>query len=81
MHQAPLYDLWTKYWSRWLENVWSFILTIYNHIKEEHLLHVQVVFDILQESKLYINLKKCEFLTNELLFLGFVIGVDEVKMD
>lgn len=56
-------------------------ILIYSRTKEEHLLHVQAVFDISQENNLYINLKKCEFLTNELMFLGFFIGLDGVKMD
>ena len=37
---------------------------------------------VLQANKLYINLKKCSFLTDKLLFLGYVDGiyVDEDKV-
>ena len=30
---------------------------------------------------MYINLKKCSFLTNKLLFLGYVVSVDEIHVD
>ena len=30
---------------------------------------------------MYINLKKCSFLTDKLLFLGYVVSVDEIHVD
>ena len=36
---------------------------------------------MLQANELYINLKKCSFLTNKLLLLGYVINVDRVHVD
>ena len=35
----------------------------------------------LQQNKLPINLKKCTFLQKELIYLGFVIAENELKMD
>ena len=35
----------------------------------------------MDENKLKINLQKCEFFTEELYFLGFIIGVHGMKMD
>lgn len=35
----------------------------------------------LQQNKLLINLKKCTFLQKELVYLGFVIAENELKMD
>ncbi|XP_050264131.1 uncharacterized mitochondrial protein AtMg00860-like [Quercus robur] len=32
-------------------------------------------------NELYINLKKCSFLTDKLLFLGYVVSVDEIRVD
>ncbi|CAJ2659015.1 unnamed protein product [Trifolium pratense] len=49
--------------------------------KEEHLEHVRLVLQVLQENQLYINLKKCTFSTNKLLFLGFVVGEDGIQVD
>jgi chemotaxis signal transduction protein len=39
------------------------------------------VLEVLQDNKLYINLKKCTFCTNKLLFLGFVVGEDGIQVD
>jgi len=46
-------------------------ILIYSSSEAEH---VQKVFTVLQASKLYINLKKCNFMTTSLIFLGFVIS-------
>jgi len=56
-------------------------ILIYSKIKEEHLEHVRLVLQVLQENQLYINLKKCTFSTNKLLFLGFVVGEDGIQVD
>ncbi|XP_071905956.1 uncharacterized protein [Coffea arabica] len=42
---------------------------------EEHLEHVKAVLDVLRRERLYANLKKCNFCSNELVFLGFIIGI------
>ena len=39
------------------------------------------VLEKLQQNKLLINLKKCTFLQRELIYLGFVIAENELKMD
>ncbi|CAL9020785.1 unnamed protein product [Prunus brigantina] len=49
--------------------------------KEEHLVHLRQVLDVLRENKLYVNLKKCTFCTNKLLFLGFVVGENGIQVD
>ena len=36
---------------------------------------------MLQVNELYINLKKCSFLIDKLLFLGYVINVDRIHVD
>lgn len=36
---------------------------------------------MLRENKLLINIKKCTFMHNRLLFLGFVISVDGIHVD
>ena len=36
---------------------------------------------VLQANELYINLKKCSFLTDKLLFLGYVVSVDGIRVD
>jgi hypothetical protein len=45
------------------------------------LVHLRQVLDVLKENKLYINLKKWTFLTNKLLFLGYIVSEDGIHMD
>ena len=39
------------------------------------------VLSLYVENKIYINLKKCTFCTSKLLFLGFVVGAEEIQVD
>ena len=43
--------------------------------------HLHEVFQTLREQKLYANLKKCHFLIDILVFLGYVVLGDGIKMD
>lgn len=56
-------------------------ILIYSKNKGEHLTHLRQVLDVLKENQLYINLKKCTFCTNKLLFLGYVVGEDGIHVD
>ena len=49
-------------------------ILIYSISKKEHLMRLWEVLTMLQESKLYVNLKKCSFMAKKLLFLGFVLS-------
>ncbi|KAF7124667.1 hypothetical protein RHSIM_Rhsim12G0120100 [Rhododendron simsii] len=49
--------------------------------EEEHVEHVRQVLMVLQENKLYIQLKKCSFLTRSLLFLGYVVSSEGIHVD
>ncbi|RVW34414.1 hypothetical protein CK203_081418 [Vitis vinifera] len=48
---------------------------------QEHLSHLKEVLLALQANKLYINLKKCSFMTSHFLFLGFIVGKDGIQVD
>ncbi|XP_024010544.1 uncharacterized protein LOC112085811 [Eutrema salsugineum] len=48
---------------------------------DEHVMHLRVVLDELRKEKLYANLKKCTFGTGNLVFLGFVVSADGIKVD
>jgi len=39
------------------------------------------VFAVLQANELYINLKKCNFMTMSLIFLGFIINSLGIHVD
>eukprot|EP00253_Pinus_taeda_P023394 PITA_23394 len=56
-------------------------ILIFSKTREEHFWHVRKVLEKLQQNKLLINLKKCTFLQRELIYLGFVIAENELKMD
>eukprot|EP00253_Pinus_taeda_P006315 PITA_06315 len=56
-------------------------ILIFSRTKREHLQHIRRVFEKLQQNKLLINLKKCTFLQKELIYLGFVVAENELKMD
>lgn len=56
-------------------------IIVFRKTKEEHLQHFDLVLHRLNEEKLMINLKKCEFMKEEIVYLGFVISKGSLKMD
>jgi hypothetical protein len=56
-------------------------ILIFNKTEEEHLMHLAIVMRRLQQEKLLINMKKSTFIRIELIYLGFVISENELKMD
>jgi hypothetical protein len=56
-------------------------ILIFSKTEEEHLKHLTLVMRRLQQEKLLINLKKISFMKTELIYLGFVISSNELKMD
>lgn len=49
-------------------------ILICSETKEQHLNHLWQVCTSLRREQLYANLKKCTFLTDKLIFLGFVVS-------
>ncbi|XP_074283286.1 uncharacterized protein LOC141607839 [Silene latifolia] len=49
-------------------------ILFYNSSPSEHLLHLEAIFKILREQKLYGKLEKCTFMVNEVAFLGYIIS-------
>ena len=56
-------------------------ILIYNRSEEEHLSHLREVLIVLQEIKLYVNLKKCSFRIDKLLFLSFIVNAEGIQVD
>jgi hypothetical protein len=56
-------------------------ILIFNNTEEDHLRHLTSVMKRLQQEKLPINLKKLSFMKTKLIYLGFVISLNELKMD
>ena len=56
-------------------------ILIYSDSQPEHLDHVKQVLERLQRFGLYASLKKCDFFTTEVEFLGFMVFINGVAMD
>ena len=56
-------------------------ILIFSEKAEEHVNHVRQVLERLRRYKLFINLKKCDFHTDRVEFLGFVISTTGVSME
>ena len=56
-------------------------ILIFSKGREDYLQHLRIILGVLRREKLYANLKKCRFMQESLVFLGFFIYVDGVKMD
>jgi hypothetical protein len=54
---------------------------IYSKTKEEHLKHLQLVFQLLRDSRFYLKLSKCSFMETWTLFLGYYVGPEGIKPD
>ena len=56
-------------------------IVIYSNSMEEHVEHLRTVFRVLRENELFVKREKCTFATEEVQFLGHVIGHGKLKMD
>jgi hypothetical protein len=56
-------------------------LLIYSKTAEEHLAHLEFIFEALYEHGFYLNPKKCEFNKPEVRFLGHIISQEGCKVD
>jgi hypothetical protein len=56
-------------------------ILIFSKTKVEHLKHFAIVMQRLQQEELLINMKKSSFMKTELIYLGFVISTDKLRMD
>jgi hypothetical protein len=56
-------------------------ILIYSRSESDNLEHLRKVLTVLQQNKLYVNLTKCKFMTSSLLFLGFIVSADRIKVD
>ncbi|XP_021764724.1 uncharacterized protein LOC110729300, partial [Chenopodium quinoa] len=56
-------------------------ILIYSRDEEAHFEHLFQVFSVLRQEKLYGKLEKCDFLLYEVMFLGYIVSGDGVKVD
>jgi hypothetical protein len=56
-------------------------ILIYSKSEAKHFKHLTIVMKKLQQEKLLINMKKSSFMNTEIIYLGFVISANELRMD
>ena len=56
-------------------------ILIYSKIEKEHFYHLNQIMMVLDKEKLFGNLKKCSIFTKELIFLGYVVTEEGIKVD
>ena len=54
--------------------VYLYEILIFKKTREEHVLHVNRVLDILKKEKLFLKMSKCEFEKTYLVYLGHIVG-------
>ncbi|KAL0539536.1 hypothetical protein IC582_023751 [Cucumis melo] len=56
-------------------------ILIYSRGMEEHIYHLELVFEVLREHKLYANKKKCSFAFQRVEYLGHIVSGQGVEVD
>ncbi|GJR73170.1 phospholipase D zeta 1-like protein isoform X1 [Tanacetum coccineum] len=56
-------------------------ILIFSNTLEQHLHHLRQVLLVLRDQKLFANKKKCHFLSDEVIFLGYLVSGNGIRMD
>ena len=56
-------------------------ILIFNKSREEHVMHVNKVLDVLKKERLFLKMSKCEFGKTSLVYLGHIVEGGELKID
>ncbi|KAF5199916.1 Retrovirus-related pol polyprotein from transposon [Thalictrum thalictroides] len=56
-------------------------ILIYSQNEQQHKSHIWEVFKALYDNSLLINLKKCDFMTDRLLFPGYIVSASGIHVD
>ena len=56
-------------------------ILVYSKDRESHDTHLWVVLETLRKEQLYAKLSKCEFLLNEVSFLGHIVSKEGIRVD
>ena len=56
-------------------------ITIHSKCFEDHIKHIEIVLDRLDEVNLKINLDKCTWCALEVTILGHVVSYNKIRMD
>nr|GEZ51381.1 hypothetical protein [Tanacetum cinerariifolium] len=67
------------YWQVWV--VYFDDILIYSASFNEHVTHVRHILTLLRKDSFYAATKKCVFMTPKVLFLGYVVNGDGIRVD
>ncbi len=56
-------------------------IIIYSEILKKHKRHVRLVLNRLQEANLQVNIDKCEFYVQKIIFLKLLMLIEKLKMN
>ena len=56
-------------------------ILIYSPSEEDHVIHLRMVFEVLEKERLFGNLEKCQFFTSSVVFLGFIVSSEGISVD
>ncbi len=54
---------------------------VYSNTVEDHRKYVRTVLKALLKAGLYLKLRRCEFIAKEIRFVGFIITLEEVRLE
>ncbi len=56
-------------------------IIIYSKILKKHKQHVRLILNRLREADLQVNINKCEFYVQKIIFLELLMSIEELKMN
>lgn len=56
-------------------------ILIYSNTDEEHVEHLRIMLELLEQKQLYAKLSQCEFWLRELSFIGYIIFSSGIVVD
>ena len=56
-------------------------ILIFRKSRDEHVMHVNKVLDVLRKEQLFLKMSKCEFGKTYLVYLGHIVGGGEMKIN
>ncbi|GKA08098.1 RNA-directed DNA polymerase, partial [Tanacetum coccineum] len=56
-------------------------ILVYSRTTDEHQSHLSQLFKVLDQERLYGNLEKCEFFSNQVTFLGYLVSAHGIQVD
>ncbi|WP_284190131.1 reverse transcriptase family protein, partial [Zoogloea oryzae] len=81
---ATFYTLMNQLFRKYLDKsvvVYLDDIVVYSCTMEEHVEHLRQAFQVLRDNQLYVNLEKCSFAQEQVMFLGHIIGGGNIRMD